>query len=206
MICNFRSVTKANDIKTVLIVMSTVLLYLFSFSVFAESLYIQDIAKVLSPQMSSRLEQAQKEIENKHKLHIELVILPNLYGKPKEAVVKAFFQQLESNASEIDKRALLMIIVNGNDAELVVTPNLATIYTPVVSKKITDRIISKLQAKNYDEAAKTGLTKFFDYYTNQTTDSSANKRMKSHLTIILNIFVVIAIVVLFFKMRSKPKS
>ncbi|MBI2791843.1 MAG: TPM domain-containing protein [Gammaproteobacteria bacterium] len=187
------------------ILLLSIILFLFSSSSYGAS-FLQDNAKVVSPEMAEKLEKELGAIESRDGFHLEVVILPNFYGRQPEAVVNAFNEQLAKNAPNVDKRALLLIVTENGVVELRTTNNINSAFDAKSFKDISDNIKIKLHEKNYDEMARIGIAGVY-YYYQKVFPNKPTKAAGSNNKQLFNIalFVILLIVVVFL-VRAIPKK
>jgi hypothetical protein len=93
-----------------------------------EALHIDDNANVISKSMETKLTQLLVDTEKEHQFHIEVVVLPHLYGKPANAVVNAYYQNMIKNTPGISRSALLLITLDQEFIQLITTPNIVRVF------------------------------------------------------------------------------
>ncbi len=196
---------KSNSILFIYALLLSLLICFVSTTLFAESVYFQDNAKVVSADMAAKLESELREIESKDGYHLEVVIIPNFYQRQPDAVITAFTAQLAKNAPSVDKRALLLIVLENNLAIIRPTPNIAAAYTADHSKDIIDNIKIQLSKKNYDEMARIGVAGMYHYY--QTKFAIENKPASPTKTLLnIGLFIIVLIGVVFMIRNMQKKQ
>jgi uncharacterized membrane protein YgcG len=168
--------------------------------------YIQDNAKVVSEDMASKLEKELASIEEKDRFHLEVVVIPNFYGRQPAAVVDAFNQQLAKNAPDISKRALLLIEIENGIVVIRPSPDIESAYDANSVKDITANVKLKLNDKNYDEAVRIGVAGMYHFYQKKfpsTAQVAPVNTTKVLFNIILFVIVLIGVVFLIQKMVKK---
>lgn len=188
------------------ILLLSIILFLLSSSSYGASLHLQDNAKVVSPEMTDKLEKELSAMEARDGFHLEVVILPNFYGRQPEAVINAFNEQLAKNAPDVAKRALLLIVTENGVVELRTTSNIQAAFNAKSFKDISDNVKIKLNEKNYDEMARVGMAGVYYYYQKAFPNKPA-KGADSNNKQLFNIalFVILLIVVVFL-VRAIPKK
>lgn len=201
----FTSVLKNHSWRSFPILLT--LFCFYSMPAFAEGPYLQDNAKVVSQEMTGKLEKVMGEIEAKNGLHLEMVILPNFYNREPNAVINAFAQQLNKNATESSKKALILIVINPTEVAIKSTANIAEAFEGNASKDIIENVKTQINAKNYDEMARVGIAGMFHYY--QKKFPTIQEKPKSLLKNYFNagLMIILAIVIVFvFRMMQKKKT
>lgn len=151
--------------------------WLFLSPTIAMAAHFQDYAQIVSPEIASRLEKLLAEIEEKKDLYIEEIILPSREGKPLDAVEITYTQRLEQNTSPVDKRVLLLIILDDHFVKLYTSGNLSSIFTENVSNDIIGNVTMRMTEKRYDEMARIGVAGIYHYYeASQPKDQTTVKK------------------------------
>lgn len=148
--------------------------------------HLQDYAKVISPEVASRLEKLLGEIESKKGLYIEEVILPNRDGQSLESIESTYIKRLEQTNSTVDKRVLLLIVLDENFAKLYTSENLSKTFNAKSSNDIIANVTMRLSEKHYDEMARVGIAGIYHYF------EASQPKQKSN-TILNIIFFLLAI-------------
>lgn len=181
-----------------------VIIQLISSALFANVPHIQDDPKILSSEMTTKLEDLLTDIETKKQLRIEVVILNSFNDLSEEAVANAFYEQMDKNSPDINQKVLLLLATDRNYANIFPSVNLSSIYTPEITKDIVANVSKKLTEKNYDDAARVGIAGIYHYFDKNTEKPSA---LRNFGTILFNlIFVGVVIYILFLVIRKRKTS
>lgn len=167
--------------------------------------YLQDNAHVVSEDMAGKLENILTDIQTKDGLHFEVVILPNFYDRQPEAVLNAYIEQLAKNAPNVDKRALLFIVLDNNIAVIRPTSNIASAFDEKSTNEILDNVKKSMSEKNYDEMARIGIAGVYHYYQKQFPTQKPQETSFKKLTN-LGIIVAVLILVIFLVSSRKKKT
>lgn len=176
----------------------------FTASLFAATPHIQDYAKVLTPEMTQKLEALLVEMESKKGVHVEQIIMADFANRPPAAVANALFKQLAVNAPTVDKRVLLLIVLSNNSISILTTNSLKDVLDINAIGDIQKNTMSKLSLKQYDEAARTSIAGVYYFYDKKYPASTGDKKSKNPM---LNIFLfAIAIIVVIGIAKLSPKK
>ncbi|MFI4938256.1 MAG: TPM domain-containing protein [Candidatus Berkiellales bacterium] len=170
----------------------------FCTALFAANTHLQDIAGVISSDMSMKLETLAAGIEKKNKLYIEEVILADFAGKSPDLVINSYIDKLKLTSPTIPNKALLIIVVGEDYAHLFVSPSLNSIYTDKVKQDIVENVKLQIRQNNYDEMARVGIAGVYHFY--ETKPKGAKHPI---MNIILIVVALIILAALFTLKRQK---
>lgn len=126
--------------------------------------HLQDYAQVVSPEIANRIEKLLAEIAEKKGLYIEEVILPSREGKSLNSVETMYIQRLEHDETSINKRVLLLIILDDHFVKLYATENLSSIFNEKTSSDVIENVKQRMSEKRFDEMARVGVAGIYHYY------------------------------------------
>ena len=200
---------KSTDPLPFIYLLLIALLYCFiSTTLFAQEVYLQDNAHVVSSDMASKLETELGAMESRDGLHFEVVILPNFYNRDPQAVVDVYTQQLAKNSPSTDKRILLLIALDNKLAIIRPSSRVALAFDEAIAKEIADNVKKNIDAKNYDEMARIGIAGVYHYYEKQfpSPKKEATNPLKKFLNFGIIIAVLIAVIFLITSMQKKKTN
>ena len=181
---------------------------LYSFMSFAqaESKHIYDYAKVIEADRIKQYDELLSNIEEKHQLRIEAVIVPSFQNDTPENVINHFITELSNRQSPVQFNALLFIAINDLYASIHTSSNIQNYYPPDIQQEITDKVKQQIQAQNYQDALKDGIGGIVHYFDENLKQAS----QRTLWDIVLDNFVLIALVILLvvaFKVsRKQPRT
>ncbi len=177
------------------------LLYLLSASVWANT-HIQDNSQTLTSKDESTLEKMLIDFEAQQRIHVEIVILPNFTDRSAMAANEFYFQQMAQDSSTIENRMLLLISIKDNYINILTTPSLAPIYTPIVVNEIIGSVAKKMQTKDYEGAIKIGASTITKYPSFKTASTKSSFFGMGSILFIVILVIALAIIVSIFKKRK----
>ncbi len=195
----YPALKSANPLPLIYLLLIGLLFCFISTTLFAATTFLQDNAHVVSAEMASKLEKELEAIESRDGLHFEVVILPNFYNRDPQAVVDAYTQELAKNSANIDKRVLLLMVLDNKLAIIRPSSNIAAAYNEATVKEIIDNIKKNMDEKKYDEMTRIGIAGIYHYYEKQfpsAKQETSNKWKKySNLGVILATLVLVIILI-----------
>lgn len=187
-----------NKIKhiTLLVLISLGLLIIHS-HVLAASPYLHDYANIISPQSTKKINTFLSEVEKKHALRIEEVILKDFDQKKDKNKIISVLENLNQEAPDKEKIILLVIVLNNNSIMLYTSPSLSSKFNNEVQKHLQKKIIKNIKLKNYDKMAENAAVELYRYY--ETTPPNSKKALFNIIFFIVMLIIVTAVIVKFRK-------
>jgi len=164
---------------------------------FAANTYLHDYANVISPQSTQTINEFLSEVEKRHALRIEAVILANFDEKRDKDKIVAVLENLNQAAPDKDQVILLVIVLNSDRILLYTSRELSVKFNKEVQKHLQQKIAQYKKVKNYDEMAKIAVVDLYKYY--EETPPSSKKALFNIVFFILMLIILSTVIVKFRK-------
>jgi uncharacterized membrane protein YgcG len=197
-------VTLGSFLKKPALLLTLLLSSFYALTLFAQPVYVDDNANVITKDTEAAIIQALAQTENDEKFHVQAVILPNFYNKDPSKVQSAYYQHM-LQSSKGDKAALLLIVLDKEYVQVITTPNIVGIFDAAAVRNIKSKVMALMREKQYDHMLNVGVSEILNVYKGKVS-TARSKNSITDLSNILALIIGVAFLIYLYKRKKQASN